>query len=240
MDSLFTICFSVRQIPVLFCAICIFAGCAPGRNLVPLSEDGQELYSPGAAPVSLSKEWEYLAVTVQPAPRSQVPSDVRRQFTVMEVSVHNRGQTEAVIRLDQFALVDSTGVQSSPMSPEDVDRSLDQSLYPTGGASFSMGYSRYHGYNRGHYYRGRWFPDPYPYAWRYYGWGIPDPDPLRAPGSPVFQPAFQGGPVAPGARKQGWLYFNKVDEVPGRKVELLFMVEGKIRLIFPMMVVENR
>jgi hypothetical protein len=53
------------------------------------------------------------------------------------------------------------------------------------------------------------------------------------------QGLLRQGAILPDARIQGLLFFERISPVPGKELDLLFLSEGRIRMVFPLKIVEE-
>ncbi len=214
----------MRQLIWTLAIVLLALGCAPTYRIVA-RQDPDALPTAQRPPEPLTQSWEQMQITVRPVPRSQTSSRVRSDFTVFEVTLENLGNEELRVQLDQFALVDSKQVQRSPLRPEDLDRAADRLYYPVRYFSFGIGLSS------GHYHQRR---RPFGYGYRYY-----DGFPLYVRGETTYAQALHGGPIVPRAKKRGWLFFDRVEQYAGNRLDFYYLVDGKIRLVFPFKVVQE-
>ncbi|HEQ60095.1 MAG TPA: hypothetical protein ENN74_00640 [Firmicutes bacterium] len=199
-------------------------GCAPTYRIVVRSDVEDRTVSALDSEI-ITQSWEQTRISARPAPASGMPSWIRRNFTVFEISLENLAGEERVVRLEQFALVDSNQVQRSPLPPEQLDRIADRYYYPPSRFVFGLGFSS------GHYHHRR----------RRVGFGyhVYDGFPVYVAGDPALLRAFREGPVVPRSRKRGWLFFERIEEYPGNRLDLCYLVDGKIRMVFPFEVIRK-
>lgn len=216
-----------RLLPILIFVVCLI-GCAPSHRIIPRHDTARVPDHAVRDYVGITRSWEDLTISARPLEWNQIPGGMRRDFTIFEVTVENYGDKELRIELEQFALIDSRQMQRSPLLPSEVDRSLGRYAYPSQRISFGFGVS--HGYRRSPY-QGYRFGQSFHYS---------DGFPVYVEGQQTFLRAFQGGSILPKAQKQGWLYFSRVDDYDGNQLDLCFLVEGKIRLVFPFQVSRTR
>jgi hypothetical protein len=196
-----------------------FSACGASHRIVPLDGEGfSGAWDQTVQPVT--QKWENLRISAQPVQPSDLRSQMRRRLTVFEVSVENLSSEEVSVALQQFALLDANQVQRSPVPPFEVDRSLpDYTFYPHS-ITFGFGTSAY--YDRSYY------------GYRYY-----DGFPARYNNDQPYLNAFQGGPIVSHAKKRGRIYFEKIEDYEGHRLELLFLADGKIRLVFPFKIISK-
>ena len=202
--------------------VLVLLGCAPTYKIVARSDSGTKIPS-GPDGGAITKSWEQTRISARPVSPSQAPSWIRRNFTVFEVTLENLASEELVVRLEQFALVDSSEVQRSPMPPEQLDRVADRYYYPPSRFVFGFGLSSGH-HRRRHFGLGYHYHDGFPVYVR---------------GDTAYLRALRDGPVVPRSQKRGWLFFERVEESPGNRMDLYYLVDGKIRLVFPFEVIQR-
>lgn len=202
--------------------VLVLLGCAPTYQMVA-RRDPESVSGRGRSTEPMTQSWEQLQLSAQPVPRAQVPSWIRRNFTVFDIRLENLASEELVVRLDQFALVDSSEVQRSPLLPEQLDRVADRYYYPPPRFVFGFGLSSGH-HRRRHFGLGYHYYDGFPVYIR---------------GDTAYLRALRDGPVVPRSQKRGWLFFERVEEYPGNRMDLYYLVDGKIRLVFPFEVIQR-
>ena len=202
----------------------VLLGCAPTYKIVARPDPDATVTLERSAEET-TKSWEQAKISVRAVPPRQMPSWVRRNFSVFEVILENLGGEALPVQLDQFALVDANQVQYSPVSPEELDRVADRYHYPA--SQFSLGFGLSH--------------DRHRYPRRYFGYGYRYHDgfPIYIRGDTAYLRALHGGSVVPRSKKQGWLFFERVEERSDNRFDLYYLVDGKIRLVFPFEIVQE-
>lgn len=218
----------MKRLILLVLATALSAGCATKYQIV-LRDEASALGRRELRSQELTRNWENLEISVRPVTRREVSSSLRNKYTIFEVAVKNLGKEEVQITLEQFALIDSAQVQYSPFPPDEVSRASSHYYYPAAG-----GYGRRHhyGYGYGHYgYHHSYY--------RHHHFGLFHSSSIYYRESSAELYAFKPGPVVPGAQKEGWLFFRRVDRAPTSNLDFYFTAGGKIRLSFPFEVVEG-
>ena len=208
-------------------------GCGPQYQIVSREAGGISRLGPPSAQEPV-KSWEYWAIEARPALKRSVPREVRREFTAFDLSIENRGNRQQEFNLNQFALLNSSGVQRSPVPANEVIQRVRSENIPDTRLSLGFGYGG-HRYSRRHRHSRHRFDPWYPFV----SVSHTERFPPSSDRNVVFRGALTGGPIVPGAAKRGRLYFQRVEEYPGNRLDLVFLVDGKIRLVFPYEVIEQ-
>jgi hypothetical protein len=201
-----------RRLPAL-AAILALAGCAGPRLEVATA--------PSEPSITLSDAGIHL--TILPDTWWGYPHDLSRHYTPVEVRIQNDRPEEILIRYGDFLAVDELRNQYRAVPPGEVARALFGGRRPRGDpAGRSAGAVADHPPLLA--WSGPWWPyryGPYrpwyPYsAYPYYGPFYPDPFYYDSPswqsrssGYDILTLGLREGRVLPGARVQGFLYFQQ-------------------------------
>ncbi len=200
----------------------LVAGCAPTYRLVPRDVDSTTL--DGSQPGStIVRQWQQYRITVRPLGRKDLPKSLSSAYTVFQAIVENTGGQEASLSLSQFALLDSSQNQRFPLQPGEIQKTT--AVYYPPNDQF------YWGFGAGRHYRYSHFG----YSHRF---GL-FPEPVLVEEQRTVQGLLRAGAVLPDARVHGLLFFERIPMVPGKELDLLFLSEGKIRMVFPLKIIEG-
>ncbi len=200
----------------------LIAGCAPTYRLVPREVDSTALDRSGPGS-TIVRQWEQYRITVRPLGRKDLPQSLRSDFTVFQATVENTGGQEAPLSLSQFALLDSNQNQRFPLQPGEIQKTTTVYYPPDSHFYWGLGAGRHHRYSHfGFSHRFGLFSEP-----------------VRVEEQRTVQGLLRAGAVLPDARVQGLLFFERIPMVPGQELDLLFLSEGKIRMVFPLKTIEE-
>jgi len=193
--------------PALLIAILALTACAGPR----LETSG----GPSETSVTLTDAGIHL--TILPKAWRGYPSHLDRYYTPVELRIQNDRNDEIPVRFADFLAVDDARNQYRVVSPSEVVRALFGAHGPSADA-----YRRVERWMRAKpsllAWPGPWWPYPswpYRYWHPFYGSYYPDPfypDPFwlaRPTGYDILTLALREGRVVPGARVQGFLYFQQ-------------------------------
>lgn len=200
----------------------LMAGCAPTYRMVPREAEPGSMDG-SAFGMSIVRQWEQYRITVRPLNRKDLPKSLRSSYTVFQVTVENTGSQEAPLRLSQFALLDSNQNQLFPLHPGEIQKTTAVYYPPENQIYWGFGTGRYYRYSH------------FGYARRFSLF----PEPVIVEEHQSVQGLLREGSILPDARIQGLIFFERVSPSPGKDLELLFLSEGKIRLVFPLKIIEE-
>ena len=200
------------KLPVLL-AILGLAGCAGPRLEVATA--------PSQPSVTLTDAG--IQLTILPNTWSGYPSDLGRHYTPVEIRIQNDRTEEIQVRYGDFLAVDEARNQYRAVPPAEVARALFGARWPYG--DLPSRYGRMPSYPPLLAWPGPWWPYPYwSYRYPYYGYpyyGPYYPDPFfydypyswsRPTGYDILTLALREGRLLPGARVQGFLYFQQATQ----------------------------
>lgn len=157
-----------------------------------------------------------IRLTILPNTWNGYPGDLTRHYTPVQIQIENNRTDEIQVRYSDFLAVDDARNQYRAVAPAEVARALFGARWPDGklpadhgrmpphspplaGAGLWWPYG-YWPYRPSYPFPAPFYPDPfssdYPYWWH------------RPTGYDILTLALQEGRVLPGARVEGFLYFQ--------------------------------
>jgi len=163
-------------------SLILLLSCAK-RSFVPIP-DGYRIDAKNSAVIYTDR---YVTIQVRTNSWDGYPSSLEERLLPLYIEILNR--TDEPIKINRIVLLDDTGTQYNPLSPESASRVA--SGYSVG-LSLGLGYGVHHGLG--------WFG------------GMP----ARDYGEDIVNRAFIPGEILPGAKLKGFLYFQKLPDKVNR------------------------